>query len=434
MKKNNIFKWNDLYNRLLFLFFSIFIFRIGSFIPIPGINVYVLEHFLNHKKNYILEVFNIFSGGSLNRASIFALGIMPYISSSIIMQLFTFIFPYFKELKKEGEYGKKHINKFIRYITLLLSFLQSFSLIFGLPYIPGMKNIILVSDFSFYLFSILSLVTGTIFLMWLGELITEKGLGNGVSIIICSGILSGLPFSFFQTIEDFKINSVSIFHIFMVLFFVFLVIFLVVFFESSQRKISIFYANNFINRNVHMLSKNIYLPLKLNMSGVIPVIFSSSLVLFPSIILTYLARIYPNNIYLLFFAVSLQPNHYLYILLHIILIVFFCFFYTNLMFNAHDTANQLKKTGAFVIGIRPGNQTAQYIQNIISKLTLIGAVYTIFICLVPDFMRYFLNVPFYFGGTSLLIVVVVIMECIIQIQTLVMSSKYKRLLNKNRFY
>lgn len=434
MKKNNIFVWKNLYRRIFFLLFALFIFRVGSFIPIPGINVHVLEQFLIKKNNSIIEIFNTFSGGSLHRASIFALGVMPYISASIIVQLFTFLFSYFKDLKKDGEFGRIKLNQYTRYITLLLASVQSISLIIGLPYLPGMENIIFVSNFSFYMISILSLVTGTMFLMWLGELITERGLGNGVSLIICSSILSGLPYSVIQTLENFRIHSFSFLHIFFILLVIFFIIFFIVFFEGSIRKIFVFYSNRPLNKNMQILKNSTYLPLKINMAGVVPVIFSSSIVLFPAIILAYLVRIYPSNFVLLFLSISFQPNHYLYSFLYIFLIGFFCFFYTNLMFNSVDTANNLKKTGAYIQGIRPGYKTAEYIHNITIRLTFIGAIYTIFICLVPDIMRYFLHVPFYFGGTSLLIIVVVMMDFIAQVQTIIMSTKYTKILKKKKFF
>lgn len=423
----------SLTKRVFFLIGAILIFRIGSFIPIPGINIHVLQKFLIQKNNSILETFNLFSGGSLNRASIFALGVMPYISASIIVQLLTLTFNHLRELKKEGEYGKKKINLYTRYVTFFLSCIQSVGLIVSLPYFPGMKNIIISSSFSFYFIAVTSLVTGTIFLMWLGELITEKGLGNGVSLIIFSGIIAGLPKSIVDVLKYIYINKFSFIYFITILIIMIFVIYLVVFIESSQRKIIVYYARKQQNR--HMYENNSsYLPLKINMAGVVPVIFSSSIILFPSIIFTYLNHTLNRITWLSYFFLSLSPNHFLYFFLYIFLIIFFCFFYTSVMFDVNDTANNLKKSGAFLPGIRPGIKTAMYIKKITLRLTLIGSIYTVFICLVPEIIRYLLNFPFYFGGTSLLILVSVIIDFISQIQTLIMSTQYKKVLKKAHFY
>lgn len=423
----------NLQKRIFLVLVSIIIFRIGSFIPIPGINVKVLEQFFIHKNSSLLSMFNIFSGGSLSRASVFTLGVMPYISSSIIMQLLTLIFSYLRNLKKEGEVGKKKINQYTKYLTLLLSIVQSISVVVGLPFLPGMKNIIVFPSFYFYLTAVTSLVTGTIFLMWLGELITEKGLGNGISLIIFFGIASNLPISMMKTFAVMRINNFHLLYMLFISLIIFLVIALVVFIESSQRKIIVCYARRQQGRRMYS-SYNSYLPLKLNMAGVVPVIFSSSLILFFSIIVTYSRHIFNNFFYLKCFLNCFNFNHSVHILMNIILIIFFCFFYTSVMFDAHETAMHLKKSGAFLPGIRPGIRTARYIKNIVFKLTTISSIYTVFIFLVPDIMHSLLKVPFYFGGTSLLVVVVVLMEFIVQIQTLMMSTQYKKILKKSNLY
>lgn len=424
---------HNLKNRIWFLIGSILIFRIGSFIPIPGINISILQKFLIQKHNSILEIFNLFSGGSLNRASIFALGVMPYISASIIIQLLSVVCSSLKELKKEGEFGKNKINQYTRFITFFLACAQSFSVIIGLPYIPGMKNIIIRSGFEFYFPAVTSLVTGTIFLMWLGELITEKGLGNGISLIIFSGILAGLPKSIANTLEYFFLNQLNLFYCFLILITMVFVIYLVVVIEQSQRNIVVYYARQQQNRNMYLKNSN-YLPLKLNMAGVVPVIFSSSIILFPSMIATYFHNIFHEQKWFFSFLFSLRPNHFLYFLIYIFLIIFFCFFYTGLIFNVKDTSDNLKKSGAFLPGIRPGIQTAKYINKIVLRLTFIGSLYTVFICLMPEIMRYFFHVPFYFGGTSLLIIVVVIIEFITQIQTFIMSTQYTSVLKKANLF
>ncbi|VAX76786.1 preprotein translocase subunit SecY [Buchnera aphidicola] len=423
----------NLQKRILFVLISIIIFRIGSFIPIPGINIKVLEQFFLSKSASLLSMFNIFSGGSLNRASIFTLGVMPYISASIIMQLLTLIFSHLSHLKNDGAAGKKRLNQYTKYMTLFLSFIQSTSVIVGLPFLPGMENIIVSTNFSFYAVSVISLVAGTIFLMWLGEFITEKGLGNGISLIIFSGIISHLPSSFIQTLSLMKSRNFHFLHILLIFLVMFFVIFMVVFIESSQRRIVVCYARRQHGRRMHS-SYNSYLPLKLNMAGVTPVIFSSSLILFPSIIMTYCHHFFNDWIYLEKIFNFFECNYGIYLLINALLIIFFCFFYTNVMFNVSDTAINLKKSGAFLPGIRPGIRTAEYIQAIVFKLTIVGSIYTVLICLVPDLMHFLLEAPFYFGGTSLLIVVVVLMEFITHVQTLMMSTQYRQVLKKSNLY
>ncbi|VFP78303.1 Preprotein translocase subunit SecY [Buchnera aphidicola (Cinara cuneomaculata)] len=427
---------STLYNlkkRMWFVFVAIIIFRIGSFIPIPGINIKVLEKFFIYKNSSLLTMFNMFSGGSLNRVSVFTLGVMPYISASIIIQLLTLISSRLRNLKKEGEIGNKKINQYTKYLTLLLAVIQSISIIFGLPFISGMQNIFIFTDFYFYVIAVISLVTGTIFLMWLGEFITEKGLGNGVSLIIFFGIISTLPVSVIHIFSTMHFSYLNILYIFFISLVMIFTIFIVVFIEKSQHKIIVCYARRQQGRRMHALHHS-YLPLKINMAGVVPVIFASSVLLFPSIIITYCRHIFNNVYYVTKFLDFFKFNRNIYMFANVILIIFFCFFYTSIMFNVQDTATNLKKSGAFIPGIRPGIRTMQYIKKIVLKLTTIGSIYTVFICLVPDIMREWLKVPFYFGGTSLLIVVVVLMEFIIQIQTLMMSTQYKKILKKANLY
>ncbi|WP_343126484.1 preprotein translocase subunit SecY [Buchnera aphidicola] len=433
-KKINITSLQSLKKKIWFVIISILIFRIGSFIPIPGINAYVLQNFLAKKTNgTFLDMLNMFSGGSLSRSSIFALGVMPYISSSIIMQFLTFFIPFFKRMKKDLIYGQNNIEKYTKYITLCLSLIQAFSLLMGLPFIPGMENILLEKSLFFYLLSSISLVTGTMFLMWLGELITANGLGNGISVIIFIGIISKLPSSIFKTLERFQDKKIQFWTLLLIIILIFLVIFLVIYIERSQRKILVFYSKKQSNCNIG-ISRNSYLPLKVNMSGVMPSIFASSLILFPTIFMTYLGHFFHCKKWIFFLVSFLRPHHIIYLILYVIFTVFFCFFYTGFTFNVVEVSNNLKKSGAFLPGIRPGPNTAKYINRIVFRLTCLGSFYIVSICILPDLIRYFFHVPFYFGGTSLLIVVSVIIDLISQIQTLLLSMQYKSLLKKSNLY
>ncbi|XBC38108.1 MAG: preprotein translocase subunit SecY [Buchnera aphidicola (Floraphis choui)] len=427
--KNINTRYSELRKRIFFVFVALIIFRIGSFIPIPGIDTLVLSQLLQHQQGTLVEMFNMFSGGALSRASIFALGIMPFISASIIIQILTLVYPKFIEMKKDGETGRKKINVYIRYTTLILAGLQAFGVSISLPNISGLNNLVINPNIYFYFISIISLVTGTIFLMWLGELITEKGIGNGISIIIFSGIVSGLPVAIGSTIEKVRQGSLHLLLFFLIVAIVFLVTFFVVFMERSYRKISVNYAKNYYNRRIYS-EQNTHLPLKLNMAGVIPAIFASSVILFPVSVVSWFGGGHHWK-WLVNVSFYLQPNQPLYVFFYIIAITFFCFFYTGLVFNPRETADNLKKSGAFISGIRPGIQTAKYINKIMLRLTLIGSIYMIFICLTPEFMRIFMGVPFYFGGTSLLIVVVVIIDFISQIQTYIMSTQYESVLKKS---
>ncbi len=421
----------NLKNRLLFLCFCIIVLRTGVFIPIPGINLYLLNNLLKNTNNSFIDIFNMFSGGSLLHASIFALGIMPYISSSIIIQLFTVIFPSFKEFKNDGSEGKYKINQYTRYLTLLISIIQACALSTTITYLPVIKEIIIYKGMLFYFISVTTLVTGTMFLMWLGEQISEKGIGNGVSVIIFTGIISSLPKSLFNLFEELKYNNISYHKFFLIFFLVVITIYFIVFIEIAQRKILIQYASRRYQGN-RFFSSDTYLPFKLNMSGVMPAIFSSSIIMFPYIILFWLKNTY-YFYWLSVFLNFLYPKSFFYLLIYLFLIVFFSFFYTLLMYNSIDIANNLKKSGAYISGIRPGEKTSYYINNIILRLTLLGSLYMSIICLIPDFMHDIIGVSFYFGGTSLLIVIVVIIEFITQIQTLIMSNKYLSMLKKINF-
>ncbi|QCI22330.1 preprotein translocase subunit SecY [Buchnera aphidicola] len=427
--KNTKKNFCELKQRIVFLIIAIIVFRIGSFIPIPGIDTTILSKILNEQKGTIVDMFNMFSGGALSRASIFSLGIMPYISASIIIQLLTLVHPTLSEIKKEGESGRHKINQYTRYATLILSLLQSIGIATSLPNFSGMHTIIINLDYYFYLTAIVSLVTGTMFLMWLGELITECGIGNGISIIIFVGIIAGLPASISNTIEQTRQGNLHFLFFLFILLLMFLVVFLVVFIERAQRKIVVHYAHRQRGRRIYS-AQNTHLPLKINMSGVIPAIFASSVLLFPITIISWFNLSHQWN-FLNVISLYLQPNHPLYLVLYVSAIVFFCFFYTGLVFNPRETADNLKKSGAFIAGIRPGEQTTKYINKIMLRLTFFGSFYITFICLMPEFMKTFMNVPFYFGGTSLLIVVVVIIDFISQIQTLMMSNQYDSILKKS---
>lgn len=421
-------KMGDLKRRLLFVLGALIVFRTGSFIPVPGIDPSVLAEIFRTQQHGILGMFNMFSGGALSRFSVFALGIMPYISASIIMQLMTVIVPTLEQIKKEGEAGRKKITQYTRYGTVVLAFFQAFGIAIALESQP---NLVLDPGMGFRLTAVITLVTGTMFLMWLGEQITERGIGNGISILIFAGIVAGLPSAVGGTLELTRTGAFSIFLVLILFVAVIAVTFFVVFVERGQRKILVNYAKRQVGRKV-MGGQSSHLPLKLNMSGVIPPIFASSIILFPAT----LASWWGNNEHMLWLKdVSnlLSPGQPLYMMLYAAAIIFFCFFYTALVFNPKETADNLKKSGAFIPGIRPGEQTARYIDRIMTRLTLAGAVYITVVCLLPEFLIVNFNVPFYFGGTSLLIIVVVTMDFMAQVQAYLMSHQYESLLKKANF-
>ncbi|HEY8354033.1 MAG TPA: preprotein translocase subunit SecY [Methylophilaceae bacterium] len=421
-------RMTELKNRILFVIGALIVFRLGTFIPVPGIDPDVLARLFESQSDGILGMFNMFSGGALSRFSLFALGIMPYISASIIMQLLTVVSPQLEQLKKEGESGRRQITKYTRYGTVVLATFQALGISIALE---GQAGLVLDPGLMFRLTTVVTLVSGTMFLMWLGEQITERGIGNGISIIIFAGIVAGLPSAIGGTLELARTGT---FHPLFVLFLIIAVVLVtafVVFVERGQRKITVNYAKRQVGRRVYG-GQTTHLPLKLNMSGVIPPIFASSIILFPATVAGWFGSS-ENMTWLRDLGATLSPGQPLYIMLFAAAIVFFCFFYTALVFNPKETADNLKKSGAFVPGIRPGEQTAKYIDRIMGRLTLVGAIYITAVCLLPEFLILKYNVPFYFGGTSLLIIVVVTMDFMAQMQSHLMSSQYESLLKKANF-
>ncbi len=416
--------FTDLKYRLLFVLLAIIVFRVGSYIPVPGLNPQRLQELFNGQQNNIVGLFNMFSGGALMRFSIFALGIMPYISASIIVQLLTVLSPNLAELRKEGESGQRKINKYTRYGTVLLSAFQAI----GVSKMLVVNNVAIAPGISFYFTTTLTLLTGTMFLMWLGEQMTERGIGNGISMIIFAGIVAGLPSALGRTLEQVREGQLQIVVLLLVVAAVFAVIFLVVYIERAQRRITINYARRMQGGKVYS-AQSTHLPLKINMAGVIPPIFASSLILFPATIAQWFGNTKGME-WLSTLSVALQQGQPLHMLLFSAGIIFFCFFYTALVFNPKETAENLKKSGAFIPGIRPGEQTARYIDGVMTRLTLAGAIYVTLVCLLPEFLILAWNVPFYFGGTSLLIIVVVVMDFMAQVQAHIMSYQYESLLKK----
>ena len=419
---------SELKQRLWFVFVALVVLRLGSFVPIPGIDAAVLAQFFEQQKGTIVEMFNMFSGGALERASVLALGIMPYISASIIMQLLTVMTPKFAELKKEGEAGRRKISQYTRYGTLVLATVQSIAIARSLP--EMMQGLVINAGFGFYFTAVISLVTGTMFLMWLGEQITERGIGNGISIIIFAGIVAGMPSAVGQTAEMARQGELHLLVLLLIGVVVFAITFLVVFVERGQRRIVVNYAKRQQGRKV-FAAQSTHLPLKVNMAGVIPPIFASSIILFPGTLASWFGQgDGPVADFLQGVSQAMSPGQPLYVFMLAAAIIFFCFFYTALVFNPRETADNLKKSGAFIPGIRPGEQTSKYIDKVMTRLTLAGAMYITFVCLVPQFMIMAWDVQFYFGGTSLLIIVVVIMDFMAQVQTHMMSHQYDNVLKK----
>jgi len=425
-------KFGDLRRRLVFLLLALVVYRIGAHIPVPGIDPGQLQELFKSQSGGILNLFNMFSGGALSRFTVFALGIMPYISASIIMQLMTYVVPSLEALKKEGESGRRKITQYTRYGTLGLAIFQSLGIALALEGSPGL---VLSPGFGFRMTAVVSLVAGTMFLMWLGEQITERGLGNGISILIFAGIVAGLPSAIGGLFELVRTGAMSIIASLFIIALVVLVTFAVVFVERGQRKILVNYAKRQVGNKVYG-GQSSHLPLKLNMSGVIPPIFASSIILLPATAVGWIATGQADDGFTRFLkdaSALLQPGQPVYVMLYAAMIVFFCFFYTALVFNSRETADNLKKSGAFIPGIRPGDQTARHIDRILSRLTLAGAAYITLVCLLPEFLVLQYNVPFYFGGTSLLIIVVVTMDFWAQVQSYVMSQQYESLLKKANF-
>ena len=425
-------KFGDLRRRLVFLLLALVVYRLGAHIPVPGIDPNQLQELFKGQQGGILSLFNMFSGGALSRFTVFALGIMPYISASIIMQLMTYVIPTLESLKKEGEAGRRKITQYTRYGTLGLALFQSLGIALALEGSPGL---VLVPGFGFRMTAVVSLTAGTMFLMWLGEQITERGLGNGISILIFGGIAAGLPSAIGGLFELVRTGAMSIIASLFIITVVVMVTFAVVFVERGQRKILVNYAKRQVGNKVYG-GQSSHLPLKLNMSGVIPPIFASSIILLPATVVGWIATGQGESVIMRALkdaSSALSPGQPIYVLLYAAMIVFFCFFYTALVFNSRETADNLKKSGAFIPGIRPGDQTAKHIDKILSRLTLAGAVYITAVCLLPEFLVLKYNVPFYFGGTSLLIIVVVTMDFWAQVQSYVMSQQYESLLKKANF-
>jgi len=421
-------KYGDLRRRLVFLLLALVVYRVGAHIPVPGIDPAQLQQLFQGQQGGILNLFNMFSGGALSRFTVFALGIMPYISASIIMQLLTYVLPSLEQLKKEGEAGRRKITQYTRYGTLGLALFQSMGIALALESSAGL---VLAPGMGFRITAMVSLTAGTMFLMWLGEQITERGLGNGISILIFAGIAAGLPSAIGGLLELVRTGAMSILVALFIVVVVGLVTYFVVFVERGQRKILVNYARRQVGNKVYG-GQSSHLPLKLNMAGVIPPIFASSIILLPATVVSWFSS-GDSMRWLKDIASALSPGQPVYILLYVTAIVFFCFFYTALVFNSRETADNLKKSGAFIPGIRPGDQTARYIDKILVRLTLAGAVYIAFVCLLPEFLILKYNVPFYFGGTSLLIIVVVTMDFMSQVQNYMMSQQYESLLKKANF-
>jgi preprotein translocase subunit SecY len=425
-------KFGELRQRLIFLVLALLVFRLGAHIPVPGIDPDQLAQLFADQKDGILGMFNLFSGGALSRFTVFALGIMPYISASIIMQLMTIVIPSLEALKKEGQAGQRKITQYTRYGTVLLATFQALGISVALQAQPGL---VVNPGLMFELNTVVTLVTGTMFLMWLGEQITERGLGNGISIIIFGGIVSGLPSALASLLELVRTGSMNIISALLIVVICVAVTYFVVFVERGQRRILVNYAKRQVGNKIYG-GQSSYFPLKLNMAGVIPPIFASSIILFPATIAGWFTSGEPTNMFsriIKDLAATLAPGQPVYTILYAAAIIFFCFFYTALVFNSRDTAENLKKSGAFVPGIRPGDQTARYIDKILVRLTLAGAIYMVLVCLLPEFLVLKYNVPFYFGGTSLLIIVVVAMDFMAQVQSFVMQQQYGSLMKKANF-
>ena len=421
-------KFGDLRRRLVFLLLALVVYRIGAHIPVPGIDPNQLAQFFKGQAGGILSLFNMFSGGALSRFTVFALGITPYISASIVIQLMTYVVPTLEQLKKEGEAGRRKITQYTRYGTLGLALFQSLSIALALE---GTAGLVISPGFGFRLTAVSSLVAGTMFLMWLGEQITERGLGNGISILIFGGIAAGLPGAVGGLLELVRTQAMGYGSAIIVIALVVAVTYAVVFVERGQRKILVNYAKRQVGNKVYG-GQSSHLPLKLNMSGVIPPIFASSIILLPTTVVSWFAT-GDGLRWLKDLAGMVSPGQPIYVLLYSAAIIFFCFFYTALVFNSRETADNLKKSGAFIPGIRPGEQTAKHIDKILSRLTLAGAIYITLVCLLPEFLTLKYNVPFYFGGTSLLIIVVVTMDFWAQVQSYIMSQQYESLLKKASF-
>jgi preprotein translocase subunit SecY len=420
---------SELIRRFFFLLLALLVFRFGSHVPVPGINPRMLEQLFSVSRSGIFGLFNMFSGGSLSRFSVFALGVMPYISASIVVQLLTHVFGYFDSLRKEGESGRRRLAQYTRYGTIVLAFFQSLGIAYAIEAVQGL---VMHPGLEFRFGVVISLVAGTVFLMWLGEQITERGLGNGISMLIFSGIASGFPTALVSLLELLRTGAMSLFSFLTVSIVVCIVTFFVVFVERGQRKIIINYAKRQVGGRFYSAQSS-HLPLKLNMSGVIPPIFASSIILLPTTFIGWFFVGSPSLNWLKNISVIMMPGQPVYMFFYSIVIIFFCFFYTAIIFNSRETADNLKKSGGFIPGVRPGERTAKFIDKVLIRLTLLGALYILIVCLLPEFMVLQYGISFYFGGTSLLIIVVVTMDLLAQIQNYMLSGQYDSLLKKNNF-
>ncbi len=430
----NIFKIPELKRRILMTFLFLAIYRVGVHIPTPGINGDALASFFTHAKGTLFSLIDMFSGGALERLSVFALGIMPYISASIILQLLTVVIPYLAQLQKEGEIGRKKIVQYTRYGTVLLSMIQGFGIAVGLENMTGAAGemIVLNPGWSFRMMTVITLTAGTAFIMWLGEQITERGIGNGISLIIFSGIVARLPNAIASTYELFRVGQLSIITILFLIVLMVVVIAAIIFVETSQRRLPVQYAKRIIGRKVYG-GQSTHLPLKLNTSGVIPPIFASSILMFPLTIASFLPKpLLESYPWIQSILHSLGPGAFLYNLLYVGFIIFFCFFYTAVTFNPNDVAENMKKFGGYIPGIRPGQKTAEYIDKVLTRITLGGALYVAAVCVLPTILVGRFNVPFYFGGTALLIVVGVALDTVQQVEAHMLTRHYEGLMKKGR--
>ncbi|MBP6918264.1 MAG: preprotein translocase subunit SecY [Legionellaceae bacterium] len=417
----------ELKSRLMFVLIAILVYRLGAHIPVPGLDPERLLNFFNQQQNTIFGLFNMFSGGALSRVTVFAIGIMPYITASIIIQLFSVVVPSLEQIKKEGEAGKRKLNQYTRYLTLIFSTLQSLGMA---RWLAG-QHIALNPDLLFYVTAVVTLVTGTMFLMWLGEQMTEKGIGNGISLIIFSGIVSSMPNAMATVFQQIKEGQMQILSLFVIVGIMISVTAFVVFMERGQRRIRVNYAQRTQGRKV-FAAQTSHLPLKINMAGVIPPIFASSLIMLPATLAQFFSKTKGLG-WLSDVGMALAPGQPLYLIVDAVAILFFAFFYTALVFNPKDTADNLKKSGAYIPGIRPGEQTMRYVDTVMTRLTLVGALYLVLVCLVPQVLMFTWHVPFYFGGTSLLIIVVVVMDFVAQVQAHLMAQQYDSLMKKANF-
>lgn len=417
----------ELKSRLMFVLIAILVYRLGAHIPVPGLDPERLLNFFNQQQNTIFGLFNMFSGGALSRVTVFAIGIMPYITASIIIQLFSVVVPTLEQIKKEGESGKRKLNQYTRYLTLIFSTLQSLGMA---RWLAG-QHIALNPDLLFYVTAVVTLVTGTMFLMWLGEQMTEKGIGNGISLIIFSGIVSSMPNAMATVFQQIKEGQMQILSLFVIVGIMVTVTAFVVFMERGQRRIRVNYAQRTQGRKV-FAAQTSHLPLKINMAGVIPPIFASSLIMLPATLAQFFSKTKGLG-WLSDVGMALAPGQPLYLIVDALAILFFAFFYTALVFNPKDTADNLKKSGAYIPGIRPGDQTMRYVDTVMTRLTLVGALYLVLVCLVPQVLMFTWHVPFYFGGTSLLIIVVVVMDFVSQVQAHLMAQQYDSLMKKANF-